>query len=103
MEAESVVASDGTTMIQPILGARNSARFPAYHRLDMKAGRHIPVGRGKLTLFLEVTNLYGRDNVCCVEDFQFVPRSDGSVEVVKEEGFWLRQLPVFGLTWEFGP
>ena len=103
MAAETVVAPDGTSTIQPILGARNSARYPAYHRLDMKAGRHIPLGRGTLTLFLEVTNLYRQDNVCCVQSFEFLPRSDGSVDVDQKEGFWLKQLPVFGLTWEFGP
>ena len=102
VEAESVPGPDGSPTVRPILGLRNAARFPPYHRLDVKASRRIHFDRGTLTAFLEVTNLYGRDNVCCVEEFRFVPRPDGSVEVEREEGFWLKQLPVLGLTWEFG-
>jgi outer membrane receptor protein involved in Fe transport len=102
LEAVSETAADGSITIVPIVGRRNAARFPAYYRLDAKVSRKFHLDRSTLSAFLEITNLTGRDNVCCVESFSFVPRSDGSVQVDRREGFWLRQLPVAGLTWEFG-
>jgi len=93
---------DGTTAIQPILGTRNAMRFPAYHRLDLAVRRRLDLSRGTLAVFLEITNLYGHDNVCCVKEFSYLPQPDGTVAVARHDGYWLRQLPVFGLTWEFG-
>jgi hypothetical protein len=43
-------------------GAVNSVRIPAYHRLDARMSRRFPVGRGMLTVFLDVFNIYDRDN-----------------------------------------
>jgi hypothetical protein len=100
--ATSATAPDGSVTIVPVLGRRNAARFPAYQRLDLKAGKKFHLDRSTLTAFVEVTNLTGRDNVCCVESFGFTPQADGTVQVDRREGFWLRQLPVAGLIWEFG-
>jgi len=100
--ATSATAPDGSVTILPVLGRRNAARFPAYQRLDLKAGKRFRLEHSTLTAFVEVTNLTGRHNVCCVESFAFTPRADGTVQVDRREGFWLRQLPVAGLIWEFG-
>jgi outer membrane receptor protein involved in Fe transport len=94
---------DGSQSFQPILGPRNAERFPAFHRLDFKVRRHLVFGRGRMSLFAEVTNLYNRDNVCCAKSFDFTPRSDGSVQVDRVDGFWLEQVPVLGLEWESTP
>ena len=51
--------------------------------------------------FVEVTNLYARDNVCCVEDVTFLPQPDGSVTVEREDGLWLQRVPSLGFTWRF--
>ncbi len=103
VRAEDVVNADGSLSIRPVLGPRNAGRFPPFHRLDLEVRRRFVLGHGTLGLFLEVTNLYGRDNVCCVRELRYLPRPDGTVRVERVEGFWLRPLPVFGLTWEFGP
>ncbi len=103
VRAGMVRNADGSTTIQPILGPRNDIRFPPYHRLDLEVRRKFALRHGTLSAFLEVTNLYGRENVCCVKEFGYVPRPDGTVSVERHDGYWLRQLPVFGLTWEFGP
>ncbi|HEU4400923.1 MAG TPA: TonB-dependent receptor, partial [Candidatus Polarisedimenticolia bacterium] len=94
---------DGTPIVQPILGPRNADRYPSFHRLDVRASRQIRLGRGSLSLFVEVTNLYGRENVCCTTDLRYRPRADGTVDVDRAEGHWLRGVPSFGLTWDFGP
>ncbi len=101
VRAESVQNPDGTSAIRPIVGPRNAERYPPYHRLDFKMSRRLPLDHGTLTLFLEVTNLYGRNNVCCVGDFRYTPQADGTVRVERDERYWLRLLPVAGLTWEF--
>jgi hypothetical protein len=103
VHAEAVDNPDGSLAIRPILGPRNARRFPPFHRLDLRVQRRFILDHGTLGLFIEVTNLYGRDNVCCVKELRYLPQPDGTVRVEREEGFWLRQLPVFGLTWEFGP
>lgn len=101
--AQPVVNPDGSTSIQAWLGPRNAERLPPFHRLDLRLNRRFPVGRGTLSAFLEVTNLYGRDNVCCIDGLLYLPRSDGTVRVERSESFWLRQAPVFGVTWDLGP
>ena len=101
VRAEQVLNPDGSAGIRPILGPRNALRYPPYHRLDLKISRRFSIGDGRLALYLEVTNLYGRRNVCCADDFSYLPQPDGSVRVERTDGAWLRQLPVVGLTWDF--
>ncbi|MGH2652165.1 MAG: hypothetical protein ACRDHK_13265 [Actinomycetota bacterium] len=101
MGAVTVEEPDGTTTIEPVLGPRNSARVPDYHRLDVRASRHFRLRKGRLTVFAEITNLYDRDNVCCVEDLSFVTRADGSIRVDREDGFWMHRVPSLGVAWEF--
>ena len=56
---------DGTLV--PVLGSLNGERLPAFHRLDARLSWRRLLDRphrgGELTLFLDVENLYGRDNV----------------------------------------
>ena len=69
-------------------------------------GRRFGAGRlaledSSLTLYLEVLNLYGRKNVCCVDDVRFSPEANGEVRVDRTYGYWLGRIPSFGLRWEF--
>lgn len=45
------------------LGARNAARYPAYHRLDVGVRRRFTPRWGQVTALLEVLNVYNRKNV----------------------------------------
>lgn len=101
VRAEQAQNPDGSLAIQPILGPRNALRYPPYHRVDLRVARRYELGGGTLALHLDVTNLFGHDNVCCVTDLQYLVQPDGSVRVERTEGHWLRQLPVVGLTWDF--
>jgi len=103
IETETVQNADGSLNTIPILGPRNGLRFPPYHRLDLKLSRRFEFNRGTLRAFLGVTNLYGRDNVCCAREIRYLPLPDGTLRVERQDGFWMRRLPVFGLTWEFRP
>jgi hypothetical protein len=53
---------DGLEWI-PVTGAYNGARFPWYHRLDVRAERQFRLGNTQLGAFLEVINLYDRKNL----------------------------------------
>lgn len=101
--AESIMNPDGSVSIRASLGPRNAERLPPFHRLDLRVNRRFAAGRGTLSAFLEITNLYGRENVCCIDGLRYLPRSDGTVRVERGESFWLRQAPVFGVTWDLGP
>ena len=48
----------------PILGATNSARYPAYHELDLRAQKRWEIGpSGSITAYLDLINVYGNDRV----------------------------------------
>jgi outer membrane receptor for ferrienterochelin and colicin len=47
----------------PNPGEVNSRRLPAYHRLDLRADRHVVYNTWKLNAYLEVINAYNHKNV----------------------------------------
>jgi outer membrane receptor protein involved in Fe transport len=81
VSAEMRTLEDGSTEIVPLLGPRNSQRLPAYQRFDVRIGRIVPLGHAELRAYLTVTNLFDRQNSCCVSDFDYAPSPDGTVEV----------------------
>jgi hypothetical protein len=101
VSAEITTPPGGGTEITPILGARNSDRFPTYLRLDVKASRTFPLPDGRLRLDLEVVNLTDRRNICCIDDFLFETRPDGTIDVEPELSYWLGITPTFSILWEF--
>ncbi len=92
---------DGSTIIEPVLGERNSDRFPTYVRFDFKSSRSFTLPRGQLRLELEVVNLTDRKNVCCVDEFVFEQRADGTIDANREVSYWLGFTPSFSMQWEF--
>jgi hypothetical protein len=78
---------------------RNAARLPSYHRID--ASEAHPVHRVELSLILEVLNLFDVDNVCCVEDFEFVVGEDGTVVAVPQQQYWAPIIPSVGIQYQF--
>ena len=54
---------DGSYAPVPDLRLRNQSRYPDYHRLDLRIDRRFDAGGWGASLFLEVQNLYNRDNV----------------------------------------
>ena len=98
---EVVVTEDGEEEVEPIVGTRNSARYPAYARLDLRVSKLFPTVRGGWTVFLEVINLTNRRNVCCTEDFQYTIEPGGSVTVVPEYQYWAPIVPSVGIGWQF--
>ncbi len=77
----------------------NSSRYSVFHTLDARVSRVFAVPRGDLTVFLEVSNLYDRDNPCCTE--YFVEDSPAGLQLVSKEAHWLPLVPSLGVTWRF--
>lgn len=74
---------------------RNEARLPAYARLDLRASRTFLWGARRLTLFAEVLNATGRENL---------GRTDGTIAGSRVLGFTeslLPRLPSAGIRLEF--
>jgi ferric enterobactin receptor len=74
----------------PVQGSYNSARFPWYHRLDVRAEREFRLAGLRASAFLEVINLYGRHNLY---DYRYVDGFGRAVPVTM-----LPMLPTLGLT-----
>jgi outer membrane receptor for ferrienterochelin and colicin len=76
---------------------RNTTRLPTYSRLDLRANRMFQVAQGRLTLFVEVVNLYNRRNLRAHSSFvdPFTLLVDG----VTEKLFPI--IPSVGMTLEF--
>ena len=93
---------EGELEAVPVLGPLNAERLPDYHRLDLRASREWRRRRGVLGFFIDVQNVYDRQNVAGYDsDFEFVVLANGDVEVTADQEVWSRILPSFGITWEF--
>jgi len=77
----------------------NTSQYSVFHTLDVRVSREFDVRRGDLTVFLEVSNLYDRENTCCTE-YSITTGSDGPL-LVEKEARWLPLLPSLGVIWRF--
>lgn len=57
-----VTAPDGDTFIDYTVGRFYSDRLDDYMRLDFRTSRISRVGPGELTLFLDIRNMFNREN-----------------------------------------
>lgn len=86
-----------------VLGPLNGERLPTYHRLDLRLSRQWQLRRGTLDLFIDVQNLYDRQNVAGIDlEFDFIFDSNGQVVLdSRSNEIWNGILPTVGLVWEF--
>jgi hypothetical protein len=97
------VASDGEgqEVVEPVLGPIRGERLPDYHRLDLRLGRGWDLGRGRLTAYLDLQNVYGRNNLRGFESFRFALGAEGEPEAFAEPVRWVGFVPSFGVRWSF--
>jgi hypothetical protein len=95
-----VTLPDGRRQTVIVPGPRNGARLEGYQRVDLRANRDVELRGGRLSFYLEVTNLLNRENPCCVEASHIENRGGQSL-LVFEESNWLPMLPSFGVQFEF--
>ncbi len=60
---EIQLGGDGPTIARVVVGAKNGARLPAYHRLDLAVNYDFEIGPGKGTLGLTAFNVYDHQNI----------------------------------------
>ncbi len=94
---EAVTDEEGEIVYVPVLGAPYSDRLPDYHRLDLRASRRWTLGSGLLVLFLDVQNVYDRENVAGF-DFE-IDEEAGTLDPNAED--WPGILPSLGVSYEF--
>jgi outer membrane receptor protein involved in Fe transport len=93
---------EGEMEVVPVFGPRNGERLPPYHRLDLRASREWRLGWGTVGFFVEIQNLYDRENTAGFDvDFEFLVDEQGQVQVLALEEPWGGFLPSFGLTFDF--
>ncbi len=80
------------------LGARNEARLGHFLRFDLRASRQAVFDTGRLTYYIDIYNLFGRENPCCVDEF-FTDTRSGQVRT--RENYLFPRLPSFGFQFEF--
>ena len=87
--------------IEPVLGPIRGERLPAYHRLDLRLGHDWGLSRGRLSAYVDLQNVYDRDNARGFESFRFELSNDGQPAVFAEPVDWGGFLPSLGLRWSF--
>ncbi|HXV86862.1 MAG TPA: TonB-dependent receptor [Gemmatimonadales bacterium] len=80
----------------------NDTRLPAYHRMDARVTREFRVANGRLLLYLDVFNLYDRQNLRNYGYDIGVNQSAGVMTIRRTPGEDLIPiLPSLGARWEF--
>jgi hypothetical protein len=79
--------------LDPDYSQRNGLRYPAYHRLDLRLDRRLDFGGWGASFFVEVQNVYNRDNVFT---WQFDP-TEGVLRPVLQ----FQRLSILGLIADF--
>ena len=104
VSGRAVAGPDGTVGIEVVLGDLRSERLDDYHRLDVRVSRFVEFASGNsLEFFLDVQNVYARENIAgfLVDDRNFTLLPSGEVEYVEitEESFPV--VPSFGVAYSF--
>ena len=87
----------GTPEAMHLASERNQVRLPLYSRLDVRANRTFTFQRSRLTLFVEVMNLLGRENGGQSDGFIRFP----SLEAVGYIELLFPRIPSAGFLFEF--
>ena len=91
---------DGEPEYIVVPGPRNAERHDTFASVDFRVSRKFDVKRGTLSVFLEVSNLLNRNNVCC-RDWDILENPGAAPELELSLDYWLPRLPAIGVLWEF--
>ena len=88
------VQKDGEWYV--VNGAYNSARYPAYHKLDIRIDRSFDFRNWTLTAYLDVWNVYNRENI-----FAYYNDVDDNGVIIKTSSGGFPMFPILGVTAQF--
>ncbi len=91
---------DGEPQYVAIPGPRNADQHPTFSSIDLRLSRRFDVKRGTLMAFIEVSNIFNRDNPCC-RDYDLEEDEQGNALLEFSHDHWLPLLPAIGILWEF--
>lgn len=91
---------DGEPIFVAVPGPRNEFRHPTFASVDVRLSRKFKVRRGSLLAFVEISNLFNRRNVCCI-DWDLEEDALGNESLEYSHDYWLPLLPAIGVLWEF--
>ena len=97
---ETVQLPGGDTTLVASTTPRNSLDYAAFHTLDVRASRRFQLPNSELTAFVEISNVYNRENACCTE-YSISINGTGESELVTEPEHWLPLVPSVGVLWKF--
>ena len=81
-------------------GARNSIRVGEYRSVDLRVTRRFMPRKGSLSAFLEINNVFNRQNRCCTE-YQVEYPSPAAATLELEPRDYLQRVPSLGFVWNF--
>jgi hypothetical protein len=93
--------SNGSVAVDRVFGERNSARLAPYHRLDTRATRNFATKHGRISVFLDLFNVYNRRNVRAIDYFISILDNGRRIDTRTQEDELIPRLPSFGVIWEF--
>jgi hypothetical protein len=91
---------DGSHHVRAQYGTFNTTRIGPYHRLDMRVSNTRRLGPGELSVYVDVFNVYGRNNP---RGLGYTVADWNSAEVVANERSRLQlpRIPTIGVRWTF--
>ena len=94
-------APDAVDGVVAVPGPRNAERLGTAQRVDFRASRTYAAGAGSVRVFAEVTNLTGRENVCCLRYEQADTPIGAPPELAVEPRNGLPFTVNLGALWQF--
>ena len=92
--------ANGTVLVRHVYGERNADRLAPYHRLDARIARRFHMADGRLSLFLDVFNVYDRRNPRAQQLLGGYATSEGANGSLQFD-LLLPRVPSFGMAWQF--
>ncbi|MDP1676070.1 MAG: TonB-dependent receptor [Bacteroidota bacterium] len=77
-------------------GAVNSARYPDYHKVDIRVDKQFIFAGWALTAYLDLWNVYNRDNIM---SYSYKADTNGNITMTPKYDFGI--MPIVGLTAKF--
>lgn len=77
-------------------GEKNSARYPDYHKLDIRIDKQFVFDNWSFSVYLDLWNVYNRDNVV---SYSFKTSKDGTI--TREPRYDFGVMPILGFTAKF--
>lgn len=91
---------DGSHHVRAEYGLFNSTRIGPYHRLDVRVSNERRLGPGKLQVYLDVFNVYGRNNPRGL-GYTVADWNSAEVVVSQRSRLQLPRIPTLGIEWTF--